>query len=402
MSTITVPTTLRRGGLDELVGMLREQADVKYDVVVSADRLAFRNGLLVVKGGAARITDEGVEDADAVLHPTGIFDDAIAGRLDIPVKYLRRLRSSGVTWTPANEHGESYDIDLSLLDANVNAWLQAAAAEGKRFLVRGFRNDNPDDVGIARSIHSDRFSITRDNLDVILAALSGVQEAGIDPSGLRLAADLSERAMRVTVVSEQIRALAPVLLRNYRSPYSGKSGADLPVVYGGFAIGNSETGGGAFTLTPRIEVEICGNGMTKKVDALREVHLGGRLDEGVVRWSDDTQEKSLELVKARTRDAIKTFLDVDYVTTWIEQIEGVSQTPVENPVSVIERIGKVHGFNEGEQASILDAFIKGGDTTAGGVMQAVTAAAQRVEDPDRAAEYEDVAMDVLTTAAQAS
>ena len=45
-------------------------------------------------------------------------------------------------------------------------------------------------------------------------------------------------------------------------------------------------------------------------------------------------------------------------------------------------------------------FIQSGDATAGGVMNAVTATAQVLTDPDRANELEDVALDVLTATAQ--
>jgi hypothetical protein len=34
------------------------------------------------------------------------------------------------------------------------------------------------------------------------------------------------------------------------------------VVFSGFVISNSETGCGAFTLTPRLVVQVCRNGMT--------------------------------------------------------------------------------------------------------------------------------------------
>ena len=58
------------------------------------------------------------------------------------------------------------------------------------------------------------------------------------------------------------------------------------MVFAGFVITNSETGCGAFTLTPRLVVQVCRNGMTITRDAIRAVHLGERLDEGVVTWSE--------------------------------------------------------------------------------------------------------------------
>ena len=121
--------------------------------------------------------------------------------------------------------------------------------------------------------------------------------------------------MYVRVVCEQVRVLAPALLAGYRSPFTGASGADNPVVFAGFVITNSETGCGAFTLTPRLVVQVCRNGMTITRDAMRAVHLGERLDEGVVTWSGNTQDKTLALITAKTTDAVATFLDPRYVRT---------------------------------------------------------------------------------------
>lgn len=68
------------------------------------------------------------------------------------------------------------------------------------------------------------------------------------------------------------------------------------MVFAGFVVSNSETGHGSFSLTPQLTVQVCDNGMTITRDAVREVHLGGRLADGVVRWSADTQDAVLDLV----------------------------------------------------------------------------------------------------------
>lgn len=63
---------------------------------------------------------------------------------------------------------------------------------------------------------------------------------------------------------------------------------------------NSETGRGAFTLLPRLVVQVCRNGMTIARGAMRAVHLGERLDEGPVTWSGNTQDKTLALRMSNT------------------------------------------------------------------------------------------------------
>src|ERR1019366_4625479 len=223
--------------------------------------------------------------------PTGVCDQGIADKLGIPGAYLRRMREQRP----------------DLYDANVNGWLEG---DGRKFLLRCLRPSGPTSSGIARAFLSDGYKFI-DNLDVLLAALDGVRQSGVpvEVDGC----DLTDRRMYGRVVCEQVRALAPVLLAGYRSPFTGAAGADNPVVFSGFMLTNSETGCGAFTLVPRLVVQVCRNGMTITRDAMRAVHLGERLDEGVVTWSGNTQDKTLALITAKTTDAVAAFLDPGYV-----------------------------------------------------------------------------------------
>jgi hypothetical protein len=392
-------TELRNGTLPDLVDLLKLQSDVKWDRVVSASRLSYRDGLLAVSGGAQRLDLDGVSDCDALLAPTEVFEDGISDKLGIPRAYIRKLRETGRS---VELDAPWVVIDVSLIDANVNGWLQSDP--GRKFLIRGFRTDDPDEVGIGRAFLSNAYA-PYDNYDGILAVLDGVRESGVNVQ--IHSANLSERTCRLSVYSPEIAALAPTLLANYRSPFTpgkdrghGTVGEQkLPIVFAGFEFRNSETGGGKFKVVPRIVVEKCGNGMTKTVDAKEKTHLGQRLEEGAVKWSEDTRKKNLAVLAAMTRDAVKSFLSADYLASFVSQVEETSATPIDDAVGTIEHVAKVHAFSEGEAQSILACFIKSGDLTAGGVMQAVTAAAQTVESPDRAAELEDAALGVLATAA---
>ena len=53
-----------------------------------------------------------------------------------------------------------------------------------------------------------------------------------------------------------------------------RAGAE-PIVFAGFVISNSETGGGAFSVTPRLVVKVCNNGLTITADALRAIKATG-------------------------------------------------------------------------------------------------------------------------------
>lgn len=383
-------TTTRNAGLPDLMQMLQDQHVRKHDIVINATALRSEDATLTVTGAEQQITDDGVTAVDGRYVPTSVADEGIAAKLNIPLSYLRRLRS---------ERPDLYD-------SNINAWLHGANARGewvqhpsgeygfserrpavapdsRKFLLRTFRGDDGQ-PGIARALLSDRYGVV-DNLDVLMSALDGVRDAGVevDITG----GDLTDRRMVVRVACPAISALAPTLLAGYRSPFSGQTGDDNPTVFAGFQLSNSETGGGAFTITPRLIVQVCSNGMTITKDALREVHLGGRMDEGVIRWTEDTQRKSLELVKARTRDAVTTFLDTDYLTRVISRAEQRASTEVPT-VEDVTKIGRAAGYTQQQVDGILGYFVKGGQMTLGGVMNAATAYAQTVDNGDDAYDIE--------------
>lgn len=388
-------TTTRNATLADLASLLTEQQARKIDVVAPASKLRSERGQLVIEGAAPIIEDDGVTDPNGRYVPTRVADEGIAHKLGIPLQYVRTLRES---------RGD-------LFDANVNGWLHgwepgpeigigasltdAVKPDPRSFLVRCFRGDDGQ-PGIARAFLSDSYKVI-DNLDALTAALDGIRQSGaaIEIDGC----DLTDRRMYVRVRAPEVQALAPALLERYRSPFSGASGADNPTVFAGLVLSNSETGGGAFTIVPRLTVEVCSNGMTMTKDAVRAIHLGEKLDEGVIRWSEDTQRKNLELITAKARDAVSTFLDVEYMERVIRRLEETAGTPVSDAPAVVEAVAKKLSFSKEQTAGVLDHFIKGADLTAGGVMHAVTSFAQTITDADVAADFEAAGVRAMELAA---
>jgi hypothetical protein len=371
------PLGVRNATLADMAALLREQQARKVDVVAPAGAIRAHGARLVIDASAPVLGPDGVTMTSGAYAPTNVCDQGVAEKLGIPVAYLRRLR----------EHKPG------LYDANVNGWL---AGDDRKFLLRCLRPEDGAGPGIARAFLSDGYKII-DNLDALLAALDGVRAAG--PPVRIDRCDLTERRMYVRVVCEEVRVLAPALLAGYRSPFTGASGADNPVVFAGFVLTNSETGCGAFTLTPRLVVQVCDNGMTIIRDAVRAVHLGERLDDGVVSWSGNTQDKVLALITAKTTDAVRTFLNPAYAERVVRAIEKDAGHPVADPQEAVETVSQRLRFTEAQQRDILAHFIRGGDLTAGGVMQAVTAAAQVQDDADLAHEMEAAALRTLEIAA---
>jgi len=367
----------RNLSLNDAMNLLTTQATHKVDVVLPYSAMRAEDGTICIDGVEVVLNDEGVTDPNGCYLPTTVGDESIATRLGIPTPYMRRLRE------PKN---------VPLWDQNVNHWLKMQT--DKKAMARLFAVD--EGAGVFRSLSSDRFK-RLDNLDTVLAILDGLSKAGIEFSigGF----DISERRLRLTVEAPAIKVAATTLLDGYRSPFTGQTAADLPWVHAGFAFSNSETGNGSLSLSPRAVVQVCSNGMNRNVDLFRAVHLGGKMDEGVVQWASDTQEQSLRLVIAQVRDTVQAFCSEDYLAEWIADLEGKAATPVVDPAKAIKVISRRAGFSESEAQGILAHFISGGQATAGGFMQATTSFAQTIKSPERAVEVEESGEKVLAIAA---
>lgn len=335
-------------------------------------------GVWEVEGtGQAVLDPDGVTSAPGRFTPTGTCDAAMADKLAIPTAYLRRLRA---------EH-------LDLYDANVNGWLERQP--DRQLLVRTLRGADPREDGIARAVLSGRYRFV-DNLDVLLAVLDGIRNAGADVQVAKC--DLTERRMYVQIASQSVAAHAETLLAGYVSPFTGARGTDNPLVFAGFVLANSETGHGSFSITPRLVAQVCSNGYTITKDAMREVHLGGQLGEGVIRWSAGTQRAAVDLIAKQATDATATFLTTDYLARNLQDLEARSGTRIEDARGTIRYLSSQLRFTEDQQDSILDHYLGAGQRTAGGILHAVTTAAQLQDDADAAYDMERRALRAMTLA----
>lgn len=405
---------VRNATLQDMVTILKDQNFRKHDIVVPASKVRARNGRIVVKGAEQEITEEGVTSVDGSYLPTAHFDTQIGTKLGIAPAYLAKCRAEAV----------------DLYDANVNGWLAGRSkraangdvevlrqADDRSFLIRAFSDG--DGTGVARALLSDRFNII-DNLDVLTACLEAIKKSGVEVD-IR-SCDLSPTRMYVDLHAPSIEALAPELLRGYRNPFADpavdaqrRHGSDVerwreiaqregqgyepgtePVVFAGFRISNCEVGGGAFTITPRLHVRICRNGLVIPAMQVRNVHLGSKLEEGVIKWSDETRRKELEVIKAKTVDAVQTFLSPEFLNSEINKIEEKAGKSVSKPVETVKVLAKTLNFTQDEQDGILDHFIRSGQPTAGGLVNSITSFSQTIGDADRADQLDAQALRVLS------
>jgi hypothetical protein len=368
---------MRNAELNELMPYLASLHESKYDVVVPSTHLGYYEGRVAVTEGRTIFDEEGVGLGTAMLSPTREFESQLAERLDVPARYIEKMRAAD---------------EMDLLDSNVNTWMRRSE---KNWFVRGFLETGAE-VGVARAFLSDRYQAI-DHIDAVTATLDGIVAAGIDPATLEVSGDLSPSRLRVKVVAPEITAQAPGFLRAYRNPTTGDGGDDA--IQAGVVVTNSETGHGAFQLAPQITVRVCSNGMTRTVDALRKVHLGGVLDTGRIAWSNETRRANITLIREQARDAVVAFLSADYLERVAVELDEKGSQMLERPHEVVEGIGKRLGYSENERQTILDLFTRGGDTSSGGVVNAFTALARDTDDPARAMEIEEEAFTILELAA---
>jgi CBS domain-containing protein len=407
--SFTIATGERRNiSLPDLVNLLRSEAANRLDVIAGSGALRCQDALLVLEGTQPQLGPDGVTMTEGAYVFNDVALGQVADKLNVPAPYLRRVH---------REVPELFDTTFNMLMARTD----------RRFLVRAQRTPQPGtgldalpgygfdqprstDVlpavsgrggdGTIRALLSDRYH-RLDSLDVLLAALEGIRAAGVNA---RIdGADLSDTRMSVRVVAPSVAIQAPILLRRYRSPFTGQAGAELPVVWAGFVLTNSEVGCGAFSIRPRIKVLACGNGLVIPVEGMRRTHLGARHDgdDGVVAWSESTTAKTLELITSKTADAVAAYLDVDYVTRMVRDLEAVAGVPVTDPDTTLKIIGQRLRVPDAAMAAVLAHFVAGGDATAGGVMHALTSVAQTLPDPDAAHDLEAVAIQAMHLAAAA-
>lgn len=388
---MSLVTQARNATISDLRDALVEQHARKLDIVAPAHKLKFRDGQLIVSGIDPVFDADGVTEVNGSYRPTEVFDEGLAEKLSIPLAYVRRMRRERPDLYDANANG----LLRGKFRGSGDTLEQVHAPDKRSFLVRAFRGD-AEEKGIARALLSDKYA-RLDNIDALMAALDGINRAGVHTAVD--GCDLTDRRMYVRIKAPEVKALAPALLAGYTSPFSGNTGTQNPTVFAGFVLSNSETGDGAFSITPRLIFEVCGNGMTITKDAMKAIHLGGKMDEGAIRWTEDTQEKQLALITAKARDAVATFLDVDYMTQVIRALEEKAGKPVTGKLDEkITLVSKKLGFDEDTQARVFDCFIRSGQFTAGGVMQAVTAAAQGAANADAAYNIESQGLKALELA----
>lgn len=368
--------------LEEIVSSLSIQQEQKTDLIVPSSKLSMSdNGQFTVRGystdkALTSLLAQSAIDAELRLSTTKVLHDHLSDKLQIPRMYYERMLNN----------------DKELLAKNVNSWLERQ--KNVNYMLRTFMINSEDSDGVARALLSDRFN-TIDNWDVLMSALEAIKATGIKVNVE--SCDITDKKMYVRIVAPEIEAKASELIKNYKTPKGGNSGN--PYVNAGFVISNSEVGFGKFNISPRLFIQVCSNGLIRKDESMSKVHLGQKLEENtIIRWSQTTQRKNMELVMSQVKDAVKTFLSDDYLVGTIDKLQTAGTEELKQPIEAVNAACSLYKLSDDATRSILDYFVRGGETTVFGLSQAVTYYAQHDADADDRFELEAIGGDVIFNA----
>jgi len=319
--------------LVELAQKIQAQQELKRDMIVDTSSVH-----MLVQGDGK--TSLAVGDAGFPILETA--HDQIGSRLAIPSKYYDRMR------TEAPE----------LLATNVNNWFHQ---NPERRMVRTLGGD-------ARAFLSDRYQRI-DNAEIaeiVLPVLADIPDVRI------VSSEITERRLYIQAVSPRVEGEV-------------KKG---DVVQAGVVISNSEIGMGSASVAAMDYRLVCLNGMIS-ADKFRAYHIGRRIEDDAALWADDTRKIDDRAVLLKIRDMVRAAVDAVRFRERIAKMSGLAETQVTgDPAKAVEVLAKTIGATDGERGGILAALIKGGDLSAWGMLNAVTAQAHTVPSYDRAIEFE--------------
>lgn len=357
---------MRQIDLKALVGQLEYDQLRKKDYVVPNSALSMEGGDITLSytGTDAKLKDllhsaavdlPAEESANRlILNPTEIALGQLREKFRIPAEYFKRLQ--------ADHQG--------LLDYTVSYFLRGS---NKASFIRTFEGD-AGAPAILRAVLSDRFR-TIDHLDVLMTALDTIKDMGVK---VKIeTCDLTDKKMYVRFYSPDIEVEAKDLLNKWTPPRGDKP-KRIPKqgdgIISGFVLTNSEVGYGQFSISPRAIILACDNGMIRAEDSVQHIHLGAKMETGI-KWSEETQQKNMELVASETRDAVRTYLSKDYLEHWVNEIRE-RNVELKHPVEAVNNVCKFAGLTEEKTKSIVNYFVQSADRTSFGLSQALTWFAQ--------------------------
>lgn len=320
--------------LVDLARKVEAQRELKRDFVADTSGLTMQ--VQEDKTTVLEVPDQGSFPILPLAH------DQIGARLNIPSKYYDRMKADAP----------------DLLATNVNAWFRKSP---EKRMVRTLGGD-------ARAFLSNRYQRI-ENEEILNAALPVLVDL---PNVQIVSAEATERRLYLHFVVPTIQGEVKV----------------GDVVQAGGILQNSEVGQGSVSVSGLIWRLICLNG-AKTGDTYRRNHVGRQIEDNDDLWADDTKAADDKTVLLKVRDMIRAVTDETRFRATLEKLQGLAAPKIGgDPTKAVEVLSQKIGATETEKGGILRSLIEGGDLSAWGLINAVTAQSHTARSYDRAVELE--------------
>lgn len=262
---------------------------------------------------------------------------------------------------PAIYYNRMLDEQPSLLATNVNHWF---SANPEPRMIRVLKGNN-------RAFLSNKYQRV-ENEEIAQVALPLLLASGMKV----VSCEVTERRMYIQAINEKLTA---------EVKGSRRVG---DIVHGGVVISNSEIGQGAVMVSDFDYFLACLNGMMS-TKLMNSSHVGRKITDNADLWADDTKAADDKAMVLKVRDMITAALSPERFQARIEKMSNLTSVKIAGNVqAAVEVLGVKIGATVEETGGILKALIEGGDLSAWGVVNAVTAQAHTATDYDRAVEFE--------------
>ena len=347
--------------LVELAEELERQKKTKKDYVVNSNNMV----VIVDKETNSIKMDIPIPD-----HPKGkgtreafpltnVCHTHIAEKTPIGTRYYKRMLEDG---------------KLDLLKDNIMEYLPTDDNRMVRLL-----DTEADGIVRMRAMLSNSYRII-DNYDVLMNAMdickNKISHMNIEFKDVRL----SETRLYIKAISKKLIDDIHTL-----------KGRD--VIEGGVLIMNSEVGFGKYKCIPFLNVVRCTNGLIGQ-EAFTKVHLGLKMSEGLIDWSDETLRNQDELLWSQITDVITATFNPEIMQSWVNKINEVSTVELEEPTIALNNIVKTYKIPKNKRDDLLMHF-GNEEPTLWGISNAVTRMAKDEQNYDNQIEYEEIGRKIL-------
>lgn len=332
---------MRRGiTLQELALEVDRQSQAKRDFVASTENIE----MLFYDDGETRKHQLSLGGGEHVLDITQLGHDQIAGHIDIPAKYYKRMQT------------EAPD----LLRDSVNTWFK------KKPEPRMVRTLD----GKARAFLSSGYRCM-DNDGMLEAVLPPLRDLGVEV----MSCQVTPTNLYLKVVDKSYEKDIPT-----GKHLGDNSHTIFDTICPALVFRNSEVGLGALSIEAGVFTRMCTNLAVFGDRSMRKYHVGARADIGEELYailSDQTRKITDAALWAQIGDVVKGAFDRARFDAHAESLQEATRDEIKaDPVKVVEVTAKKFNFSDNERSSVLQHLIKGGDMTRYGLHAAITRAAE--------------------------